>query len=142
MLPEIEWMDDVADKDFDAAQAYLSLRFDERRAAQVVASLRAAELTERRANDILRAYRHKPLPLDDPGVQREEDKLADGKKLSPILVVSFEFGGDIADGYHRLSYAYHVSPNTAVPCRIASVRFSRLPGEGTWLLSVTIDYFK
>jgi hypothetical protein len=47
--------------------------------------------------------------------------------LSPVLVVSFDDGGDIADGYHRVSAAYQTDPYTPVPARIASV--SRGGGE-------------
>ena len=124
-VQKIAWLDDVAVKDFDAALAYLSLRFDEDRAGQLVDALKAAPVTTRRVNDILRACRHDPLPLSDPGVRREKGK----KRLSPVLVISFEYGGDIADGYHRLSYAYHVSPYQDVPLRIASARLPGLPGQ-------------
>ena len=121
----ITWLADVAARDYEAAFQYLSLRFDEDVAGQLVTALKAAPVTARRANDILRACRHDPLPLSDPGVRREKDK----KRLSPILVVSFAYGGDIADGYHRLSYAYHVGPYETVPLRLASVRLPGLPGQ-------------
>jgi hypothetical protein len=121
-LPAPEWLNDVAEKDYIAAYSYLSLKLDVWRAGVVVDRLRAAEVTTRRANDILRACDYKALPLDDPGVHREWQKLAhEGTKLSPILVVSFTMGGDIADGYHRLSYTYNVSPYADVPLRIAEL---------------------
>ena len=63
-----QWLDDVADHDFDAALAYLSLKLDEKQAAAAVGRLRKAEVTRRRANDILRACSLEALPLDDPGV--------------------------------------------------------------------------
>src|ERR1700748_1299591 len=53
----IRWLDEVAEHDYAAAQAYLSLRLDEQRASKVIARLRKAPLTKRRANDILRAAR-------------------------------------------------------------------------------------
>ena len=76
--------------DFDAALAYLSLKLDEKQATAAVGRLRKAEVTHRRANDILRACSLAPLPLDDPGVRRDLLKAVSGKKLSPVLVVSTE----------------------------------------------------
>jgi len=71
-------------------------------------------------NDILRACRREPLPLNDPGVLRDLVKLASGEKLSPVLVMSFDEGADIADGYHRVSLAYALDPFAAIQLRIAS----------------------
>jgi hypothetical protein len=114
----LQWLDDVAAHDFDAALAYLSLKLDEKQAAAAVGSLRKAEVTRRRANDILRACSLVPLPLDDPGVRRDLLNAVSGKRLSPVLVVSSGDGGDIADGYHRVSLAYHLDPFGDVPLRI------------------------
>ena len=116
----LQWLDDVVAHDFDAALAYLSLKFDEKRAAAAVGRLRKAEVTRRRANDVLRACGLVPLPLDDPGVRRDLLKAVSGKRLSPVLVVSSDDGGDIADGYHRVSLAYHLDPFGDVPLRIGA----------------------
>ncbi len=118
--PTIRWKKDVAAHDFDAAEAFLSIRLTPENAKRLVGRLRDASLTERRANDILRACRREPLPLSDPGVLRDLVKLASGEKLSPVLVVSFDDVADIADGYHRVSLAYALDPFAAVPLRIAS----------------------
>ena len=116
----IEWLEDVADHDYDSAYEYLSLRLDQDRAKLAVKALKKTKITSRRANDILRACDYSPLPLSDPGVHK--DLLKSGEqKLSPILVVSFDRGGDIADGYHRVSLAYNIDPFSAVPLRIAHV---------------------
>ncbi len=116
----LQWRDDVAAHDFDAAQAYLSLKLDEKQAALAVGHLRKAEVTRRRANDILRACNLVALPLDDPGVRRDLLNAVSGKRLSPVLVVSTGRGGDIADGYHRVSLAYHLDPFGDVPLRIGA----------------------
>jgi hypothetical protein len=116
----LQWLDDVVPHDFDAALAYLSLKFDEKRAAAAVGRLRKAEITRRRANDILRACGLVALPLDDPGVRRDLLKAVSGKRLSPVLVVSSDDGGDIVDGYHRVSLAYHLDPFGDVPLRIGA----------------------
>ena len=51
----IKWENDVAEHDYAAAHAYLSLKLTEAATYKVVARLRKAKLTTRRANDILRA---------------------------------------------------------------------------------------
>lgn len=116
----LRWLQDVASHDFDAAMAYLSLKFDEKQAGHALARLRKAELTHRRANDILRACNLVALPLDDAGVRRDLLSAVSGKRLSPVLVVSTGDGGDIADGYHRVSLAYHLDPFGDVPLRIGA----------------------
>ncbi len=116
----LKWLDDVVAHDFDAALAYLTLKFDEKQAADAVARLRKAKVTRRRANDILRACSLTALPLDDPGVRRDLLNAVSGKRLSPVLVVSTGDGGDIADGYHRVSLAYHLDPFGDVPLRIGA----------------------
>jgi hypothetical protein len=116
----LRWLDDVAAHDFDSASAYLSLKFDPKQAAAAVGRLRKAEVTRRRANDILRACSLVALPLDDPGVRRDLLNAVSGKRLSPVLVVSTGDGGDIADGYHRVSLAYHLDPFGDVPLRIGA----------------------
>ncbi len=116
----VQWLDDVAPHDFDAALAYLSLKFNKKLAAAAVGRLRKAEVTRRRANDILRACSLVALPLDDSGVRRDLLHAVSGKRLSPVLVVSTDDGGDIADGYHRVSLAYHLDPFGDVPLRIGA----------------------
>ena len=120
----VHWRKDVAEHDYAAAQAYLSLRLDEQRAAAAVAGLRKAELTKRRANDILRAAGLEPASLEDPGVIKDLIRLIEGKKLSPVLVISDAGRADIADGYHRVSLVYRVDPYGEVPLRLAKARFS------------------
>ncbi|HTX80732.1 MAG TPA: hypothetical protein VME44_01025 [Streptosporangiaceae bacterium] len=112
------WLDDVAKHDYDAAQEYLSLKFDKKRAGDIVERMKKAKVTSRRANDILRATGLPALPLTDPGVQRDLLKLLSGEKLSPVLVCDQEAGADIADGYHRVSLAYNIDPFITVPLRI------------------------
>ncbi|HTV99774.1 MAG TPA: hypothetical protein VMF87_05700 [Streptosporangiaceae bacterium] len=114
----ISWLKDVAEHDYTAAYNYLSLKFDGKRAGEIVDRLKKAKLTSRRANDILRATELSPLPLTDPGVQRDLLKLLNGEKLSPVLVFDQKPGADIADGYHRVSLAYNIDPFMMVPLRM------------------------
>jgi hypothetical protein len=114
----IQWLDDVADHDYESAYNYLSLKFDPDRAKDMVARMKKSKLTSRRANDILRATGLSPLELTDPGVRRDILKLLTGEKLSPVLVVAQKAGTDIADGYHRVSLAYNIDPFMMVPLRL------------------------
>jgi hypothetical protein len=118
-VERIKWLEHVADHDYDAAEAYLSLKLDQEAAHKVVKRLRKASLTKRRANDILRAAGLSAAPLDDPGVMKDLIKVIEGKALSPMLVVSAEDGADIADGYHRVSLVYRIDPYGEVPLKIA-----------------------
>jgi hypothetical protein len=114
----IAWLKDVAEHDYEAAYNYLSLKFDDKRAGEIVARMKKAKLTSRRANDILRATGLTPLSLTDPGVQRDLLKLLNGEKLSPVLVCDQKPHADIADGYHRVSLAYNIDPFMSVPLRL------------------------
>ena len=51
----IKWAQEVAEHDYAAAHAYLSLKLTAKQARRAVARLRKAKLTSRRADDILRA---------------------------------------------------------------------------------------
>ncbi len=115
----IRWLDHVAEHDYAAAEAYLSLRLDEPRANKVVTQLRKAHIVKRRANDILRAARLDPAPLDDPGVIKDLIKVIEGKKLSPVLAVRGADRTGIADGFHRVSLVYRVDPYGEVPLCLA-----------------------
>jgi hypothetical protein len=116
---KIKWLDDVADHDYAAAEAYLSIKLDKTAVAGLVDRLRKAPLTKRRANDILRAAGLTPAPLDDPGVMKDLVKAIEGKRLSPVLVVRDDARADIADGYHRVSLVYRIDPYGEVPLKLA-----------------------
>src|SRR6202041_776076 len=105
---------DVADHDYAAASSYLSIRCGEKRAQEVSEKLKKLPVIQRRANDILRATQRLPLPLSDPGVLRDLQKVLAGEKLSPVLIAD----GDIADGYHRVSLAYALDPYADVPLKL------------------------
>jgi hypothetical protein len=110
----LRWRKDVADHDYAAASSYLSIRFGESRAQEVSEKLQKLPVIQRRANDILRATQREALPLSDPGVLRDLQKVLAGEKLSPVLIAE----GDIADGYHRVSLAYALDPFADVPLKL------------------------
>jgi hypothetical protein len=115
---KIEWLDDVAEHDYAAAEAYLSIKRDKDDVDKIVGRLRKAPLTTRRANDILRAAGLTPAPLDDPGVIKDLIKVIEHRRLSPVLVISDEKGADIADGFHRVSLVYRIDPYGDVPLKL------------------------
>jgi hypothetical protein len=118
-VEKIKWLEDVAGHDYDAAEAYLSLKLDAETVHKIVKCLRKAPVTKRRANDILRAAGLTAAPLDDPGVMKDLIKVIEGRHLSPVLVISAETGSDIADGYHRVSLVYRIDPYGEIPLKIA-----------------------
>jgi hypothetical protein len=118
-ITQIRWRKRVADHDYAAAEAYLSLKLNETEAAGAVARLRKAKLTTRRVNDILRAAGMTAAPLDDPGVMKDLVKVIEGVELSPILFVNSAGRADIADGFHRVSLVYQLEPYGVVPLKIA-----------------------
>ena len=100
----------------DAAKTYLSLLWSLHRAAQEIAEIeKHAQVFDRRANDIVRSAGGVPWGWDDPGVHRELLKVLSGKKLHPPILVNQETGLVIADGSHRVSFAYHVDPFMTIP---------------------------
>jgi hypothetical protein len=116
---KLKWALEVADHDYAAARAYLSLKLDEDAVDKAVKKLRKAGLTTRRANDILRAANLTPAPLDDPGVMKDMIKAIEGESLSPVLVLTAQKSSDIADGYHRVSLVYRLDPYAEVPLKLA-----------------------
>jgi hypothetical protein len=115
----IKWAADVADHDYAAAEAYLSLKLGEDAVAKAAQRLRKAPLTTRRANDILRAAGLTAAPLDDPGVMKDLIKAIGGQELSPVLVLGGKKRADIADGFHRVSLVYRLDPYMDVPLKLA-----------------------
>ena len=115
----IKWAAEVADHEYAAAEAYLSLKLGEDAVAKAIQRLRKAPLTTRRANDILRAVGLAAAPLDDPGVMKDLIKAIEGDQLSPVLVLSAKKGSDIADGFHRVSLVYRLDPFAEIPLKLA-----------------------
>jgi hypothetical protein len=71
------------------------------------------------AKDILRAASLPLLASDDSEVAADLEKVKNGDKLSPVLLIQ---GAPqmVADGYHRICASYHLDEKTEVPCRIVA----------------------
>jgi hypothetical protein len=117
--PAFRWKPTIGKASLRAAEDYLTLCYPPVQAARLLELLKDGEIVTRRADDILRACRRDPAPADDPRVKDVTERMADGKALSPALVVISSRGPDIANGEHRLSAALHADPAMVVPVVIA-----------------------
>ena len=118
---KVKWLDEPEEKDYAAAQSYLSLLLPAGELEAVIARLKGTPSGRWRAKDILRAAR---LPLLSPKQSEEvAEKLAKVRAreaLSPILLVVLRADviAQIADGYHRTCAAFLAHEDTLVPGRI------------------------
>jgi hypothetical protein len=58
-------------------------------------------------------------------VKKDLAKVADGKRLSPVLLVRGRGAKDVplvvADGYHRVCASHHLDEDADVPCRLVEL---------------------
>jgi hypothetical protein len=112
------WKSEPEVQDYPAAESYLSLLMDPAAAAKLVKALQKVDrLITYKAKDVLRASRLPLLAEDNKHVASDLKKVAEGKKLSPVLLVRGE-PLQVADGYHRVCASYHLNENADIPCRI------------------------
>ena len=124
-MPAEHWKDEPEEHDFPAAADYLSLVFTPDEAAELVAALRSAGTAHRKAKDLLRASSLPLLGSDDAHVKKDLAKIADGKRLSPVLLVRGHAAKNVplivADGYHRICASYHLDDDADVSCRLVQL---------------------
>ena len=108
--------------DYPAAHDYLSLLFEEKAARKLVATLRRAPGTTRKAKDLLRASRLPLLDKTNPHVANETRKIKRKIGLSPVLLVRGDavIGSPlvVADGYHRICASWYRGEDLDIVCRI------------------------
>jgi hypothetical protein len=116
----IEWLDEPEEHNYPAAESYLNLIRGPQKSAELIAALRTASLTRFKAKDIFRASQLSLLGVSNSHVEKDQKKMKDGKKLSPLLLVRDTSVGKviIADGYHRLCAVYGVDEDAWIPCKI------------------------
>ena len=123
-MPHVIWKPAPEDHDYPAAASYLALLAAPDEVDDLVARLRDAPDQRWKAKDILRAARLPLLASDNPHVAADLRKIADGKALSPVLLVRGALDAarplQVADGYHRVCASFHTDENTEIPCRLAS----------------------
>ena len=118
--PAIEWLAAPEAHNYPAALSYLSLVCEPSLAAARVQLLREATMSAFKAKDVFRASGLSLLGVSNSHVEKNIDKIEDGKALSPILLVRDAALGRVivADGYHRLCAVYHFHEDAEIPCKI------------------------
>jgi len=117
---QIQWYDAPEDHDYPAAESYLSLLYDEKTAEAYVAKLKRAPISQFKAKDIFRASGLSLLGASNFHVAKDSQKIHDGQKLSPLLLVraTGQSRVIIADGYHRLCAVYALNEDATIPSKI------------------------
>lgn len=128
-MPTVKWLEKPDAHDFPAAADYLALLADPQTVKKATKRLKAGTIAHRKAKDILRAARLSLLPVDNPHVATDLNKIRNGTPLSPILLVRGDLGTgvplQIADGYHRVCASYHTDENTDIPVVLVAVSRQR-----------------
>jgi hypothetical protein len=119
---KLVWSKKPEQRDYDAATSYLSLVFRTARATALVRALRKRPITQRSAKDLLRASGLPLLPRDEDSVRDDLKKIAKGKPLAPVLLVSGDMSKGIplivADGYHRICAVCHYDEFAPIACQM------------------------
>jgi len=120
MVSEIKWQLDVEEHDYAAGESYLSLLYDADRVGDMIARLRKVSIVQFKAKDIFRASQLSLLGISNSHIEIDRRKIANGKALSPLLLVRDEQHGRvvIADGYHRLCAIYGFDEDAWIRCKI------------------------
>ncbi len=118
----VQWLAEVEEHNFTAAESYLSMIRTSERAAQLVTALRSAGLSRFLAKDMFRASQLTLLGVSNSHVEKDRKKIEDGTALSPLLLMRDEANGKVvvADGYHRLCAVYEFDEDAWIPCKIIS----------------------
>jgi len=116
----ILWLAEPEENNYPAATSYLTLIYEQDTTTKIMAALRTAPMTAFKAKDIFRASGLSLLGVSNRHLQRDQKKIADGKALSPILLVRDPVHGKvvIADGYHRMCAVYSIDEDAQIPCKI------------------------
>ena len=115
---KIEWLDKPERHDYPAAAFYLTLHYEYEHAEELVDKLRIAPGSTFKAKDIFRCSGLPLLGISNSHVEKNLEKIKDGKKLSPILLVRTGGNVIIADGYHRMCAVYQLDEDAWIPCKI------------------------
>ena len=119
-MKDVKWLDKVEEHDYPAALSYLTLIYPEQQAAEFVAQLRHAPLSQFKAKDIFRASQLSILGVSNGRVERDREKIKSEIGLSPLLLVRDTANGKvvIADGYHRMCALYGFNEDVWIRCKI------------------------
>ena len=119
-LKIINWLADVEEHDYPAAESYLTLLYNKERVAEKVINLRSAVIVQFKAKDLFRATQLSLLGVSNSHVEKDRDKILKGKPLSPLLLILDEQNSKviIADGYHRLCAIDSFNEDALIQCKI------------------------
>lgn len=118
------WLKKPEKHDYPAAKDYLELLYNKKLVKCIIEKLRSAKMVNKKAKDILRASKLPLLTQDNVHIKNNMDKVANGEKLSPVLLVrgnqvSYDDSDlIIADGYHRVCAIYYLSEDFNIPCKL------------------------
>lgn len=114
------WEAAPAEDEYEAAERYLQLLFSPAKARGFAGRLRRAAMAEYPAKDILRASGISILTVQAYDWTKQQKKIRQGEKLTPILLVRQDEGRPlvIADGFHRLCAVFAADEQIVVPCKI------------------------
>ncbi len=116
----IKWLDTPEEHDYPAAESYLSIIYDAKTVASFLQKLKIVPISSFRSKDIFRASGLSLLGVSNSHGKKDQQKVLDGKSLSPLLLVRDSANGKvvIADGYHRMCAVYGLDEEAVIPCKI------------------------
>ena len=119
-LKIINWLADVEEHDYPAAESYLTLLYNKERVAEKVINLRSAVIVQFKAKDPFRATQLSLLGVSNSHVEKDRDKILKRKPLSPLLLIRDQQNSKviIADGYHRLCAIDSFNEDALIQCKI------------------------
>lgn len=119
-IKEINWLPEVEEHDYPAAESYLSILYSVDKVVDMIARFRGATLVQFKAKDIFRATQLSLLGVSNLHVEKDRKKLKKGIRISPLLLLRDETNGKvvIADGYHRLCAIYEFDEDAWIRCKI------------------------
>ena len=119
-IKDIEWLPDVEENNYPAAESYLRILYSEDRVAEMMARFRSVAIVQFKAKDIFRASQLSLLGVSNLHVEKDREKIQKKKSLSPLLLLRDEQNGKvvIADGYHRLCAIYEFNEDAWILCKI------------------------
>lgn len=117
---EIKWLQRIEEHDYPAAESYLLIIYEPEKVNKLSKKLKKSPIVEFKAKDIFRASGLSLLGVSNSHVEKDRNKILNGKALSPLLLVRDERNGKviIADGYHRLCAIYGFNEDALIQCKI------------------------
>lgn len=117
---KIKWFQEPEEKDYPAANSYLSLIYEDNKIIELITQLKETTVIMFKAKDLFRASSLSLLGISNSHVETDIEKIKKSKKISPLLLVRDSVNGKviIADGYHRLCAVYTFNEDELIPCKI------------------------